>query len=187
MAKHEDVKTVTLTVSLSVQVTGKDDKELLERAKVAFVEKLQKEEFPRCTYTIADGEALSSSELVGGTIAYLSELKVHGQIFGVNSKTVSFVCKDGRRFNVPPGGLTKSNATIEDVFVPRPDWMRTGEYGWEGYNGYLKVKDEYIPVMVGKKKGKTTPVYIINGKGKGYSLTDEQHKMLVDEIPSKKK
>lgn len=186
MTHQTELKTVTLTVSLSVEVTGKDDKELLEKAKEAFVEKIKTESFPRYSYTIADGEALSADEIKSGSIVYVSALKADGQIFGLNTKTVSFVTKSGSRYNVAPGGLTKSKATIEDVFVARPDWMRKDGHDWEGYNGYLKVEDEYIPVLIGKKKGKTTPAYMINGGGRHYSLSESNLALLLDEIPTNK-
>jgi hypothetical protein len=183
-----NIKTLTFKFEVSVQVDGTSEKERLENGKKAVIEKLQNGPFPSFSYTVTDGVALEPSEATSGTIVHLAELKEDGIIYGINPKSVSIALQGGRHFTCKVAGLTKSSATAENFFVSRPDWMKTGDMGWEGYMGYLKVEGgKFVPVVIGKKKGAKTPAYIINGGGRHYPLSEKDMLHLVDEMPSKGK
>ncbi|WP_346835863.1 hypothetical protein [Paenibacillus polymyxa] len=53
----------------------------------------------------------------------------------------------------------------------------------EGNVGFLRYKDDYVPVILGREKNGKTPAYRINGSER-YNLTDIQlKKHLFDAIP----
>ncbi|WP_145949579.1 hypothetical protein [Paenibacillus sp. Y412MC10] len=185
--QNEGIKSITITMSVTVQVSeGSNDKELLAAAEKKVVEQIQ-EKFPtRYTYAITDGITIPANEATGGKAVFIPDLKVNGIIYGHNPSSVAVVTTGNRRLNCKLSGLTESKAMLDELVAlgRRPDWLKP-EWG-EGYTGYLRVKPgEYVPVIVGKKKGQKTPVYPINGGKTCYQLTDVQMAgSMSDELPT---
>ncbi|WP_240416540.1 hypothetical protein [Paenibacillus periandrae] len=182
MSQNQEIKTVTITLSVTVQVNGTDTKQLLADAEKKVVESLQSKFPSGYRYSVTEGAILETEKAVGGKIVFIPDIKTDGVIFGKTAANLSVTTRQGK-FHCKASGLQDSKATFEEVFVSRPEFMKP-EWG-EGCMGYLKVKDEYLPIVVGKKKAGKTPVYTINDGGSFYSLTDSQLTKLLDTIPEK--
>ncbi|KJD42626.1 hypothetical protein [Paenibacillus terrae] len=182
MNQNQGVKSVTLSLEVTVQVNGDDMEQLLAAAKQEVAEKIQTD-FPRhFTYSITDGVVLSCEEAKPGKIVFVTDLKLHGVINGINKSTYSVITPQGR-YNCKLAVLTDGELAIEELlsFASRDEELKPEWF--DGDVGFLKYRDEYIPVILGKKKSGKTPAYIINGNGKRFNLSDAHLKHLVDTVP----
>ncbi|WCK57516.1 hypothetical protein PP175_25965 (plasmid) [Aneurinibacillus sp. Ricciae_BoGa-3] len=163
-------KSVTITLSpMTFVVKGKTNEELVENAKQAMLEQLQKQ-FPSIAVSINDANVLTDEQATPGTIVATKE--GIGIITALNEKTINVTLTAHRMVQGAPQAFKLSTATFEEARSKRADWMKPN---WsEGDTAYLKNKGNIEEVVVGKKSGSKFKVYIINGGGVHYTLTEQQ-------------
>lgn len=173
------MKTVTIQLNpVSVKVEGSTNEEILANAKKALIAQLEKQ-FPKCSYSISEGEVLTLDQAKTGMIVE-DEKGTKGIITGVNTKTISVMYTNNRHVQGSPQLFKQSAATFEEARSKRPEFMIKANMWSEGNTGYLKNQGEFIPVVVGKSKGKKYKLYTINDGGRHYTLEERQLVSLVD-------
>lgn len=173
------MKTVTISLSpVSVKVEGSTKAEMLENAKKALIEQLEKQ-FPQFSYSVSEGEVLTIDTAHAGMIVECNEGK-KGIITGVNQKTINVTYSNGVSVSGSPQLFKPSEATFEEARSKRQDFMVKANMWTEGNAAYLNNKGTFIPVIIGKSKGKKYKLYTINNNGQHYSVEESQLKALVD-------
>ncbi|QNR65120.1 hypothetical protein IAQ67_14460 [Paenibacillus peoriae] len=180
MSQNQGIKSVTLSLEVTVQVNGDDNEQLLAAAKRKVAEKIQNDFPSYFKYSITDGIALSLEKAYPGKIVFIPDLNQHGVICGINKSSYSVITPRGH-INCKLPALTDGELTIEELLIfcsrDKPEW-------YEGNVGFLRYKEDYVPVILGRKKSGKTPAYTINEKGR-FSLTDIQlQKHLFDAVPA---
>lgn len=168
-------KKITITLRpISVVVEGKDERELLENAKRSLIEQLN-QYFPPYSYSINDADALDFSNVTPGMIVQ-DNRKTLGIITAVNEKTINVALAGGRLVQASPQLFQPSDATFEEARSRRITNDVTKEMNiWrEGDSGYMKSKYGIDPVVVGKKPVKKYKLFIVNGGGRHFSVTEDQ-------------
>lgn len=176
-------KAITITLSpISVVVEGNTDKELIENAKTEIIKQMELK-FPHFSYAVDSADALTLQNVFEGAIVETKE-GAYGIITGVNKKTINVTLTGGRGVQGAPQAFKSSDISFEKARSKRRMHSLTNsEDGikseflmeWsEGETGYLKAKDGVKEVVIGKKAGKKRYVYIVNGKGARFTLTDAQ-------------
>ncbi|CCC86349.1 hypothetical protein PPM_p0199 (plasmid) [Paenibacillus polymyxa M1] len=182
MSQNQGIKSVTLSLEVTVQVNGDDVEQLLAAAKLKVAEKIQNDFPSYFKYSITDGIALSLEKAYPGKIVFIPNLKKHGVICSINKSSYSVITPQGR-INCKLPALTDGELAIEELllFASRDKNLKS-EWS-EGNVGFLRYKDDYVPVILGREKNGKTPAYRINGSER-YNLTDIQlKKHLFDAIP----
>ena len=177
---NKDTISVTFNLDpITVTVVGdvKNNKEFLKLAEKEVIKKLQVK-FTRYSYAVIEGNALSSEDAKIGNI-----VTVEGKtaiITGVNRKTINAVLNGGKLIRGSIGVFAPAiNINPENL-----DWKQDTKslkwLGWtEGKVGYLVVDNEIKPVVVAGKKTKDKyKLYLINGHGRHYTVTEAQLKSL---------
>lgn len=185
-------KAITITLDpITVVIEGKTDKELLENAKIEMIKQIQIQ-FPHFSYSVDSADALTFENSHEGSIVETKE-GAFGIITGVNKKSINVTLTGGRSMQGAPQYYKLSDVSFEKARSKRMmhSLTNTGDgkvseffMEWsEGETGYLKVKDGIKEVVIGKKAGSKYSVYIVNGKGAKYTLTEAQLKsFLRDEL-----
>ncbi|MEI2357874.1 hypothetical protein [Mesobacillus zeae] len=163
---------MTLTLApTTLIVNGNTDEELFENAKKAFVEQLEKSEFPHITYSINDEDVLSIDTALPGLIVE-TKSGDKGIITAVNKKNINVTLTGHKNVSGPPQAFKKSFATFEEARskraeIMKPDWF-------EGDTGYIKAADAIHKIIVGKKSGQKRKVHIVDGLNQLFILTEQQ-------------
>ncbi|PLS19460.1 hypothetical protein CVD28_03320 [Bacillus sp. M6-12] len=164
-------KAVTLILDpVTIIVEGKTDKELLENAKKAYIEQLEKQ-FPHFSYSVNEADVLTFDTVkVGMVVENKSGEK--GIVTSLNKKTINVTLTGHRAVQGAPQAFKKSSATFDESRSKRHEFMKPD---WtEGDTGYLETKERIVEVVVGKKAGAKFKVYEVNGSGGHYTLDSKQ-------------
>lgn len=165
---------------ITVPAEGKNEKELLEHAKAALIEQLQKE-FPFFEYSFHDIDALTYDNVTEGLIVEWQK-GAKGIVTRVNKNNIYVVLTGHRIIKAEPQAFKRSNATFEEARSKRFEFEQ--DVWREGDSGYLQVEDGIVEVVVGKEVRGKYKVHEINENRRTYSLIFEQmQKFLKDEKP----
>lgn len=186
-------------VTVSILANPNDQEELQKAIKEAFIKQIS-EKFPFYRYGINTADALTQEDVFVGRIIKDKEKERFGIITGINAKTINVgypgaIVSQG----VPECWVTteikeKDFDRIIELFK-RPSFLLTEVDAkdetkikdttslniWqEGCTGYIIVKNEVIPVVMGKSSGKKYKFYPINKKGGFYELSEMQLQLVND-------
>lgn len=184
---------VTLDITLDrvrVTVENGSEKEVLSRVQSAIIEEIAKK-MPRFSYLFVNAEALTQETAMPGMLVEeISNSKNKGIVTSVNQKTINVTFTGNRSVQGNACLFKLTNAPFEEVasFYKKFTVNETDSDGVhlnstkldfysEGNAGYLHNKGEITPVVIGKSKGSKYNLYIINGGGRFFTLTEEQMKL----------
>ena len=174
---------VTLNFApVTIKVSGETNAELLENAKKAFVDQLSADTMPHInTYSVGAADALSFETATVGKIIESKDKKL-GIISQVNKKTIYVTYTNGATVSAPPTFFEPSKATFEEARSRRGPSEKEMNFWSAGYSGYIKVKDEILPVLVGKLAKGKVKLHIV-GTTQFLPVTEAQmEKLLKDDI-----
>lgn len=177
-----NLQTVTLNLApVTIKVSGNTREELLVNAKKALVAQLSAESMLRITsYTVGAADALDFETVFTGQIVESSDGKL-GIVSQVNKKTIYVTYTTGATVQGPPTLFKASEATFEEARKQRTAGEKEINFWSTGFSGYIKVKDEILPVLVGKITKAKVKLHIV-GTTKYLSVTEAQmEKLLKDE------
>jgi len=175
----ETKKAVTLDLSpITLFVTGKNDKELLENAKIAFIEEISKK-FPSLSYSINDANALTMQTIRVGQIVECD--KGIGIVISKAQKRVRVTLTGQRTLSGTPELFTPSSASFEEARSKRPSFNK--DEWFEGSSGYIKVANKIESVVVGKRGNLKTKLYIV-GTDEYINVTESQLKRFLKDEKS---
>lgn len=178
-----NLHSVTLTFApVTIKVSGETSAELLENAKKAFVDQLSADTIPHVdSYSVGAADALSFETASIGKIVESKDKKL-GIISQVNKKTIYITYRNGATVSAPPTFFEASEATFEEARSRRSPSEKEMNFWSAGYSGYIKVKDEILPVIVGKLARGKVKLHLV-GTTKYLPATEAQmEKLLKDEI-----
>jgi hypothetical protein len=163
---------------VTVIVTGATEKELIENAKKAVIFQMQLK-FPKFQCSISDLSALTLETAFPGMIVEDSKDGILGIVTSIGKNRLYVTLTGNRDVSGDARLFKKSNASFEEARSRREDFMKN--LWTEGDSCYGKVNGEIKELVVGKKVGKKWQLWIINGDGKGISITESQLSLLKEE------
>lgn len=177
------LQSVTLNFApVTIKVSGETNAELLENAKKAFVDQLSADTMPHInSYSVGAADALSFETATIGKIVESKDKKL-GIISQVNKKTIYVTYTNGATVSAPPTFFEPSKATFEEARSRRGPSEKEMNFWSAGYSGYIKVKDEILPVIVGKLAKSKVKLHVV-GTTQFLPVTEAQmEKLLKDDI-----
>lgn len=173
-------KTVTIILpAISVTVSGANENELLENAKLAVAKQLSDGDFPRLSYSINSSDSLTIDTVKEGMIVEVDS-KV-GIVTAVNKKNILVTYSSGITVQGPPTAFVQSTKSFDEARSRRLEHDKSISFWKLGDSGYLAHKGEVYEVVIGKMVRNKAKIHVVNGD-KGFTVdSDVLDKVIKDE------
>ena len=159
-----------------VDVDVADEKDIIEAAQRAVVAKLS-ESFPKAKFSKLNVDGLLYEDVYIGMLVRLN----NGYDGIVTNKSdrgqkIHVQCVNGGSYSAHASVMVESDLTFEDVHKALEGVSKRGmgssiSYVSEGTTGYVKTREGFVPVVVGKVGKTNTKAYIVGNSNKLFKLS----------------
>ena len=167
-----------------VDVEGLTDADLIAAARLAVIEKISKD-FPNAKYKKLNADGLLYDDVSIGMIVELdSGLAAIVTNKLDRSQTVHVKCENGVSYGASASALKSSDMTFEEIHerLSKDELVNpllNNRFVTEGTTGYVKTKEGYVPVVVGKVGKANTKAFIVGERDSVFKLKTAELKRIV--------